>query len=131
MMLEFSEKVIGQVSIPINITEAIVAEIIVGSFEGGSNYWMGINNDTKDFEDKPTDESLATWATKLLLEGKTLYFYDIEEENENWSLTLEKLIKGIKLNAINRPHDCDLENMDATTADCIIQFGLFGEVVFG
>jgi hypothetical protein len=41
------------------------------------------------------------------------------------------LSNGIKLNAIHRPHDADPDRGDATTCDCIIQYAMFGKVVYG
>ena len=130
-MLEFTDKVIGKAEI--EITENNIENIIVTSFEGGSNYWMGLDNSPVEWRNKPQDEPIATWATKLILEGKELKLYDIEEteDDEEWVLTLDKLLKGIGLNAKHRSFDADLENMDATTADCIVQYALFGEVVYG
>lgn len=129
-MLEFSDKVVGTVKVELPITEKDIENIIVTCFEGGSNYWMGLN-DIPNWEEKPKNEPISTWATKMLLDGKTIEFYDIEDSTEIWQLTKDKLIRGILLNCKNRPHDCDLENGDATTCDCIMQFALFGEVVYG
>ena len=53
------------------------------------------------------------------------------EEDEKYELTLEKLLNGIKLNTENRPDDCDIDDGDANTMDCIIQYGLFGDIIFG
>ncbi len=129
-MLEFSDKVIGTVTVQKQITESDIENIVVTAFEGGCNYWMGLIR-TKEWEDKPKNEPLSTWATKLLIEGKTIKLYDIEDDEEGWELTLEKVLKGIELNVVNRPFDCDLEDFDAYTADCIIQYALFGEIVYG
>lgn len=130
-MLEFGENVVGIVSL--EITEQDVENIIVSSFEGGSNYWMGIDNTTKEWKDKPKDEPVSIWATKIILKRKSVKLFDIEEseDDSNWILTLEKLLKGIKLNIKNRPFASDKENWDATDADCIIQFALFDEIVYG
>jgi hypothetical protein len=132
-MLEFDKnKVVGTITINKNVSETDIENIIVSSFEGGSNYWMGLDNTGEEWEQKPKGEPLSTWATNLLLEGKSIKLYDIheEEDDSNWILTLDKLIKGIELNSINRPWDADLENGDASTADCIVQFALFGKVVY-
>lgn len=133
-MLEFSyEKVVGKVAFTtsVNITEDDVFGIIVGSVEGGSNYWMGLDKSGAEWEDRPKGEPLSTWATKLLLEGKSVKVYDIEDKTERWEITLEKLLKGIRLNNEKRPHDNNLENADATTYDCIVQYALFDKVVYG
>lgn len=132
MEIQFSkEKVVGNVVIEKPITEYDVETVIVTCFEGGSNYWLGLDNDTPEWKDKPIDVPSSIWATKLLLEGKTIHFYDIEDENEQWQLTLENLTNGFNLNAKKRPDDCDLEQGDATTSDCILQYGLFGKLVYG
>jgi len=140
MLLEFSdEKVIATIQIPHKVTESDIENIIVTSLEGGSNYWMGIVITTLGWEDRPKGKDgvpISQWATKLILEGRQIQLFDIEDEentihSEEYRLNLEKLIEGIKLNTIERPFDCDLENMDGTTVDCIVQYALFGKVVFG
>ncbi len=133
MMLEFDDKSVGTVTIKKNITENDIACIMVGTFEGGSNYWVGLDNkDKPEWEAKPKDEPNSTWATKILLDGGSIKFYSLEgDEDEDWILTLDKLIKGLQLNCEQRPHDCDLEQGDAGTCDCILQYALFGEVVYG
>jgi hypothetical protein len=139
-MLRFDEKkIVGVVNVPLNINEEMIGNIIIGSIEGGSNYWMGLDNTGSKWNDKPKGEPLSTWATKIILEGGSVEIFDYEEFLENdstdgleiWSLTLDKILEGIKLNALKRPWDCDLENGDAQTDDCIIQYALFGEIVYG
>ncbi len=128
-MLKFTDKVIGNVSM--KITESDIEAIIVGSFEGGSNYWMGLDNSTPEWDEQPTQEPNSTWAAKLLLDGKTVTVYDMEDEDARHELTLEKLIGGIQSNYYERKHDNNLENADATTYDCIVQYAIFDEVVYG
>ncbi|OME54030.1 hypothetical protein BSK59_15730 [Paenibacillus odorifer] len=133
-MLTFDKKkVVGTAVIKKPITEEDVETIIVTSFEGGSNYWMGLDVQNEDMQAKPKGEPWSTWSAKLLIDGKSIKLYDIEDEEDDsqWILTLEKLIKGYQLNCENRPHDCDLDQGDATTSDCIVQFSLFGQVVYG
>lgn len=129
-MLEFSKNVIGIISLP--ITESDIENIITISFKGGSNYWMGLDDSTDIWINQPENISTSQWATKLILEGKSIKLYNIEQSDDdsNWVLTLEKLLKGIELNAKCRSFDANLEDMDATTADCIIQYALFGKVVY-
>jgi len=132
-MLEFSDKkIVGTIQIEKPITESDIEGIIVTSFEGGSNYWMGLDNSTPEWKEKPKGMPLATWATKLILDKKCIKLYDVKEEmdDNNWILTLDKLIEGIKLNAKHRQYDADLENIDAETADCILQYALFRELIF-
>lgn len=132
-MLEFDDKkIVGVAMIKKNLTESDIENIIVTSFEGGSNYWMGLDVSSEDMKAKPEDEPWSTWSTKLLIEGKSIKLFDVEgdDDDSEWVLTLKKIIKGYELNCVNRPFDCDLEQGDATTSDCIIQFALFGKIVY-
>ena len=67
---------------------------------------------------------------EILEGGESLWFCD-SEEDERYELTLEKLLNGIKLNAENRPDDSSIEDGDGETMDCIIQFALFKDIIFG
>lgn len=129
-MLEFSdEKVVATIQVPIQFTENDIDNIIVTAIEGGCKNWMGLIKD-ENYKDKPKDEPLSQWTTKLLLEGKTIHLYDVEDREEKFELTLEKLIKGIQLNCVNRPDYSDKDNWDADDCDCIMQYALFGEIVY-
>lgn len=64
--------------------------------------------------------------------------YD-SEDDEEYTLTLDKFLKGIQL-AIKDGYGndwlgddarLDLMNIDGEAADVIVQMALFGEVVFG
>ena len=68
---------------------------------------------------------------EILEGGKSIWFIDAEDDYERYELTLDKLLNGIALNAKNRPHDCDIDNGDGITMDCIIQYALFDDVIFG
>jgi hypothetical protein len=133
-MLSFTSKVVGKAMIEKEVTEKDIETIIVNGFEGGIKYWAGLDvYYSEDVFNCPKDEPWSTWCTKLLIEGKSVKLYDVEgtEDDNNWILTLDKIINGYKLNCIKRPHDSDLENGDATTSDSIIQYALFNEIVFG
>ena len=130
-MLEFSDEVvIGKVNIQVDITENDIENVVVGAIEGGCRYWMGIDNTKPEFKDKPKDEPLSTWCARLLLDGKTVELYDIEDKKEKFELTLVKLLEGLQQNATERPKHNDKENWDADDADCIFQYALFKEIVY-
>ena len=138
-MLEFDDKgVVVKVPIELALTENDIETIIVGGFEGGIDYWAGFSKaDNKDtFSNKPKSEPVSTWATKVLIEGGTIYLYDNEEwngesEKKLLPLDLKRLVNGVRLNHLNREWDNDIENGDVVTYDCIIQYALFGELVYG
>ena len=68
--------------------------------------------------------------------GGSLILYDAES-SDKWELTLKKFLNGVKLYFEQGCHvqvednAIDTGDIDANDADCIVQFALFGEVVFG
>jgi hypothetical protein len=131
-MLKFGDKVVGKVQIEKELTEKDIETIIVNGLEGGIGYWAQLDNTGISWVTKPKDEPISTWATKNILEGGCICLLDSEGDEQGiWVLTLDKLIQGYKLNYEKRSWDNDIENGDATTADCIIQYALFGTVVYG
>lgn len=101
--------------------------IVVTALEGGIGYWAVLDNTTKiwdkyDYCDLPCSQA----AFELLYNGESLRFYDTEDETEVWRLTWNKLIKGVELFGGVKEED-----IDATVADQIIQYALFGKIVFG
>ena len=102
-------------------------DIVVTALEGGIGYWAVLDNTTKiwdkyDYCDLPCSQA----AFELLYNGESLRFYDTDDETEVWHLTWKKLIKGVELFGGVKEED-----IDATVADQIIQYALFGEIVFG
>ena len=63
----------------------------------------------------------------LSLCGKTVKLYDIEDEDETWELTLDKLLKGIGRELTN---GMTIEDI-ADDADAALQYALFDEIVYG
>ena len=130
-LMKFSEKEIaGFVKVELPLTHNDIETIMVTAIEGGIGYWACLINEGKEWDRKPKGVPSSQWATQLLLEGKEVVFED-EEDGKTLKLTLQKLIKGFGLNYKNRPHDNDLENGDSNTSDAIIQYALFGDVIYG
>lgn len=134
----FDPKVdVGSFKATVKVNAEQVQNIICTALEGGIGYWAGVDNSKEDFKDKPKEIPLCDWVTILLLDGRIVYFFEADtgemdaEDLQYKELTLDKLIEGVRLNHVNRPHDNDLDNMDASTADCIIQYALFNEIVYG
>lgn len=123
--------------IEVNLTEQDIQDIVIIALEGGIGYWACLD-DTDASGDKTTSE----WAADVLLTGGSLTFTDAEgdpddPDTESWTLTLDKLLNGIKLYFEDGCHvkvednSIDTSDIDANDADCIVQFALFGEVVYG
>ena len=113
-----------QITITQAITEELVDDILVAAFEGGINYWC--EKITYDVLNVPDD---AEYASEIVSKGGTIYLH---HEDGKSDLDLDKFVNGIKLyceangclpNAVHEDHD-------ANDADQIVQYAIFGEVVF-
>ena len=106
------------------ISAEAIENIIVSSLEGASSYWCGLDNTTPEWTNEPEDLPTSQYATQLLLEGKTIKLFDIEDEDEQWDLDLQKLLKGIG-KAMSEGNDIEDD------VDEVLQLALFGELVYG
>lgn len=106
------------------VSTVAIENIIVSALEGASAYWCGIDNTTPEWDNEPEDLPTAQYATQLLLEGKSINLFDIEDDDEQWSLDLPKLLQGIG-KAMSADYDI-WEDVDE-----VLQLALFGELVYG
>jgi hypothetical protein len=68
----------------------------------------------------------------MLLDGGNFVAYDAEDWEELLgSFTIKNLLRGIRLYVKATGDSKDLEYLDANACDQIIQYGLFGELVYG
>lgn len=127
-----------------------ISDLLVTAFEGGINYWCGPveivyeNDGSEVILGVPKElQSKVIYASDAIALGGSLLLHDIEEEDEDaddpnykekWTLTKDKLIAGI-LKEMKYSDFASIEklmdNHDADNADRIIQFALFGEIVYG
>jgi hypothetical protein len=122
---------IGYVTIAktLPITKEMVEDIMVGAMEGGINHWGFVSAKTK--RSKPSEIPTSTWCSSILLEGGEVYIKDREDDDiELFMLTLENLIQGYQM-YINKHYSYEVEDMDVDSFDSIIQYALFGEIVYG
>lgn len=115
------------------LTTEDIDDIMVAALEGGINYWAG---EAEVIEEK----RVADWGHEQIARGGVLVIHDLEDHDEKWELTLEKFLKGFKLwienggdeyGAVQKNGRVDCGQIDAACADEIVQYGLFGEIVFG
>lgn len=113
--------------IEVNLTKQDIDDIMSTALDS-IGYWCR--------KAKVDGEYLGKYASDQISRGGSLILYDAES-NDKWELTLEKFLDGVKLYLEQGCHvsvedntidPCDI---DANDADCIIQFGLFGEEMFG
>lgn len=93
----------------------------------GSFYWK-VDNTTKEYEEAKGN-TIEDKLADILLNDKDVILIDTEED-EAYTLDLAKLYKGIELYIKNGGHII-IEDYDFNDADSILQYALFGEIVFG
>ena len=126
------------IELRLGITEEVIDDIMVSALEGGITYWCD--------EAKVVGDYLGEYGSEQIARGGKLRLHLPEpfdkDETEYYELDLEKFKKGVELWAIT-PVGCncleqmdgkirfDTCNADAIVCDAIIQYALFGTVVFG
>lgn len=109
------------------VTEEDINHLMVAAFEGGINYWCG----RVEIVDDPADKDCAS---EIIAHGGTLRLYDAETD-DTWLMKRDNVLNGIKIMLEDErfftSFDDLMENHDADTADAIVQYALFEEIVFG
>lgn len=98
-------------------------------------YWCIIDNDTeiwhKTSDSLDDDHTFEDVFFEILKNGQAVELIDVEDTDEVWELTLEKLINGIKLTIEQNYWDGDFDKIDGEVGDIIFQMALFDEIVYG
>lgn len=106
----------------------VIDDIMATALEGGITYWCDNAEVVGDY--------LGEYASEQISRGGTLKLHD-SEEDETYELTLDKFLAGLATVVGERGLDViyqgkiDPSNIDAEDADAIIQYAIFGEVVYG
>ena len=111
----------------IKYTQENIDDIMSMALEGGITYWCS--------QAKVKEKYLGAYASEQISRGGTLHLYD-EEDDSEYELTLEKFITGLLLFLQENPSfvesgELDVCQMDTADADIIVQYALFGELVYG
>ena len=127
----------------VNVTELThqdLVDILSGALSGCSYWCSSVNYDKAEYEiarneyKKSSTKDYCCYEdvlAQMLSSEKTLFFYDGEEDAE-YALDLEILKKGISKAIQNGVANADnFEEADDETFDCIIQYAVLGEVVYG
>lgn len=122
-----------KVEMEIVVTQEDIDDIMCGALEGGINYWCDEASVIGDY--------LGEYGSEQISRGGQLKLYDFEEGKYH-VLTKEKFMEGLKL-YFQKPTSCnileqidgklrlDCCNADALVCDAIIQYALFGDVIYG
>ena len=138
------------VEIDVQITDEDIDDIMCSALEGGINYWCHKAEVVGDY--------LGEYASEQISKGGELMLYDSYEEDEEghskkYLLTKEKFIEGIRLGITKNlitaiepttvteksgrivktenVYRLETGDIDANDADLIVQFAIFGDVVYG
>jgi len=130
-----------RVSIPVELDDQFFEDVIVTTFEGGSNYWVETAEVVHPTEQRARGVALSIWAAAALNAGGSVV---IGFEDEKKTLTQAMLVKGVELWVKNHPQavtffmehrsgkrKIETCNVDAGDADAILQYALFGQLVYG
>lgn len=99
-------------------------------------YWCDLDDGTPEWvsarQELPKEtRTLEDLILHILKKGEKVIFIDVEDCEERWELTLDKLLNGIKLTIQNKYWDGDIDTLDGEGGDIIFQYALFNEIVFG
>lgn len=122
--------------ITVYLTQQDIDDIMVSAFEGGINYWCRRVVVQGDYLGKYASEQisrggkLAIWLDEPFENDKTCYVLDRDKFLAGFKLWIES--DGDSYDTIDDSDgSVDCGQIDAICADEIIQYALFGEVVFG
>lgn len=82
------------------------------------------------------DDCIEDVYARALKNGCAMVFTDIEDEDEKYYLTYDKLLKGVEKfiesgRCVNINKIFEEGNEDANDMDYIIQYALFDDIIFG
>ena len=138
-----------RIQITHTIDYADITPVIVGAFEGGSNYWMYQGRDFPAIkwgrelkalhQDSPWSHldlgacysDVMAWAAKNEQHFKVTVR---DDEGEGHNITPRLIERGVQVMQDKYPRhfeDMIRENDDATTSDVLLQCILFEDVVYG
>ena len=98
-------------------------------------YWSIIDNDTDVWTETSDalddDHTFEDVFLEVLKGGNVVQLIDVEDPDEVWDLTLDKLLNGIRLAIQNGYWNGKIDDIDGEVGDIVFQYALFNEIVFG
>jgi hypothetical protein len=124
-----------KITIEQSFTKNDLLNIMTTGLEGGIGYWACLNNDTPEFDEfDKLNMLLSERVAEILWRGGSVELFDTDynyNDADKWELTLDKVVKGIIKFMETDSKTFEIDDLDALDCDKIIQYGLFGELVFG
>jgi hypothetical protein len=108
---------------------------IISSATYDISYWGGVDNDTNEWwsarAELSKDYTFEDLMYHILKKGEKVLMFDVEDPDEVWYLTLDKLLNGIKLTIENGYWNGKIDDIDGEVGDIIFQYSLFESIVYG
>jgi hypothetical protein len=119
------------VTMALEVKDKLCLDLLTTAFEGGSAYWLACKTRERDAEGNVT---------------KIIGCRDAEDKTTKWPdadlatmrLGIQKILNGdvavaknIRADVLAAVLDDDNTSWDAETADCVLQAGLLGSIVYG
>ena len=108
---------------------------IISSAVYDIGYWACIDNSTYTWcetsDSLDDDHTFEDVFYAILKNGYAVQLIDVENSDEVWDLTLEKLLNGIKLAIQNGYWNGNMDDIDGEVGDIVFQYALFNEITFG
>lgn len=123
-----NRQLIVHADIAVNLSPQDIDDIMCCALEGGISHWC--------CKVEVEGKYLGEYASEQISRNGALILHD-REEDKVFRLTLEHFLRGFQLYLEQGCHvsvednSVDTGDIDAVDADCIVQLGLFGEVVYG
>ena len=130
-------KVIGYIDTRMEITVQDIDDIMSAALEGGITYWC-CEAYPYGYEDGNKWPEGVEYTRQCLARGYDIALVDAEEDDKNgipvkYILTLSAMIRGIQMfcDIHGKNYNIVCEDYDALDADCMVQYALFGKLVYG
>ena len=116
-----------EITTKIKISDQFIDDVISTAFEGGINYWCEKAEPADEKSRNLHEES--NYLSSIVSKGGSILLY--MDDGDSQILTLAKLKRGLQIGFEKGYFETDIENTyDADTADMIIQFAVFGDLVY-
>ena len=134
MKMEDNQKYTMKIELEVHYDDQFLEDIIVTALEGGSNYWIDYIKGFKN--EKPKDIPTSIWVFNELKNGKMITI--CMENDQRVFLTMRKLQYGVKKYFSDTSNlidgltlTLDAGDYDANMADCVLQYAVFNELIYG
>ncbi len=137
--MEIENYIVLNCGLDVTVQNEDIDDIMVSALEGGINYWCK--------KAEVAGNYFGEYASDQISRGGELILHDMEE-NKTYTVSKEKFIEGLKKYITAGNTECivretddygiytgklsiEAGNIDALAADCIIQYAVFGDVIYG